>query len=98
MKELDIKARISVQVLKDRQTGQFVAYSPMLDLSSCGRTPSAAIESFAEAASLFLAELKAKGDLDEVLAELGWRKVNRPTIHWIPPEILAQQQWRSPRS
>jgi len=47
----------------------FVAYSPQLDVSSCGETPHQAREMVKEAIALFLEELENQGILEGVLIE-----------------------------
>ncbi|HEY4496130.1 MAG TPA: hypothetical protein VJC04_02115 [Candidatus Paceibacterota bacterium] len=77
--------KISVAFIKEGN--QFVAYSPALDLSTCGNTLTEARSRFAEAAKLFFEELKRKGTLKIVLKNLGW-KLNGATP--ISPLIVAQ--------
>jgi len=43
-----------------------------LDISTCGKTQLEAERRFAEAAAIFLQEIKDMGASDEVLAECGW--------------------------
>jgi hypothetical protein len=78
--------------LRCHGTRQFIVQSPALDLASCGKTESQAIKMFGEAAQLLLSELQRMGTIDEVLEELGWTKVQKPNIHWVPPELLHQKR------
>lgn len=61
-----------------------MAYSPALDLSTCGDTEEQARKRFAEAAMIFLAQIKDMGTAEEVLEECGWVKVNNKKT-WKPP-------------
>lgn len=86
-----LQANVSVTVWRDAQTRQFIVHSPALDLSSCGKTEPQALRAFAEAADLYIRELERLGTFEEVLRELGWRKVARPRQHWVPPELLKER-------
>jgi len=66
----------------------FVAYSPALDLSSVGQTAKQARANLVEAAELFFEEIIEKGTFEEVLIELGWRKVDKRLV---PPEVISQR-------
>ncbi len=63
--------RASLPVTFLREKGQFVAYTPALDLSTSGDTLDEAHKRFAEAARIFLEECQAMGTLDEVRSALG---------------------------
>ena len=78
----DIAAKIPVILFKEGD--KTIAYSPALDLSTCGDTEQQARQRFSEAAVIYLRELRAMGTLDEILEESGWQKDVRERI-WIPP-------------
>lgn len=63
-----------------------MAYSPALDLSSCGKSIQDAQNRFENAVNLFLDEMEEMGTLDQVLRTLGWVKQSKPTQGWIPPD------------
>lgn len=63
----------------------FIAYSPLLDISSCGKTPNEAKRMLKDAVKLFLEETEATGRQDDLLAEAGYRKVDGA---WVAPAIL----------
>jgi hypothetical protein len=65
-----------------------VAYSPILDLSTCGKNFEEAKKNFFEAVEIFFEELNSKGTTDEVLGELGWEKEKNV---WMPPTLIAQE-------
>ena len=75
-----------------KEDKKFVAYSPALDLSTCGDSFEHAQKRFDEAARLFLEELIKMGTLDEVLQECGWQKVSRPVPTWVPPAFVGKTQ------
>lgn len=73
---------ISVNISK--QGRRYVAYSPVLDIATSGSTEKIVKKRFEELLGIFLEELKEKGTINEVLAELGWKKVHRK---WQPPVV-----------
>ena len=50
----------------------FVAYSPQLDVSSCGETRQQARRNLLEAVRLFLEEAGKMGTLEQILEEAGF--------------------------
>ena len=80
MKKLPFEINVPISVFKEGKT--YVAYSPVLDLSTCGKTYAEVQERFAEAVELFFEELVRLGTLGEVLSDLGWKK--------------TRQEWQSP--
>ncbi len=91
MKYLHVRVPVSIF----REGKQFVAYSPVLDLSTSGRTLHQVRVRFAEAVELFFEELEDLGTTKEVLSSLGWKRVRRK---WQPPIPIAHnlQQFRIP--
>jgi predicted RNase H-like HicB family nuclease len=87
-----VQLNFSVPVIFLKEDDTFVAYTPALDLSTCGDTFEDAQTMFAEAVTIFLKELLKMGTLEEVLLECGWQKVTRPRTRWIPPVIVGQSQ------
>lgn len=85
-----MKAKIPVFFFQERRT--VVAYSPVLDLSSCGATLTEAQRRFTSAVSLFFEELEEMGTTAHVLTELGWHKIKHPHKEWIPPHLLKHTQ------
>ena len=67
----------------------FIAYSPALDLSTCGDTFEQAQQRFSEAADLFFEECVRHHTLEEALLSYGWQKASRPSPHWIPPVVVG---------
>jgi len=70
-----------------RESDQFVAYTPALDLSTSGATLEDAKKNFTEAVELFFEETVAMGTLEDVLLDLGWEKQEHT---FIPPIVISQ--------
>ena len=81
--------RVAVPVNIFNEDGQFVAYCPVLDLSTSGRTFEQAQERFQEALHMFIEDLVEQGTLGEVLQSHGWHKVSKPSPHWTPPKLVS---------
>jgi predicted RNase H-like HicB family nuclease len=77
-----IKGKIPVIYFKEGK--QFVAYSPVLDLSTRGDTEEQALARFSEAANIFFNEIIKMGTLEDVLTECGWKKMTAGNT-WSPP-------------
>lgn len=71
-----------------REGKKYVAYTPALDLSTSGRTYKEAKRRFSEIVNIFFEELIKKGTLEEVLRDLGWKRVQSK---WSPPVIISQE-------
>ena len=70
-----------------RESDQFVAYTPALDLSTSGSTLEEAQKNFTEAVGIFFDEIVEMGTFEDVLLDLGWKKQNQD---FIPPVIISQ--------
>jgi hypothetical protein len=81
----NIGIKIPVQIIKEDD--QFVAYTPALDISTCGTTLEDAKKSFDELVEIFLEETIKMGTLEEVLKEQGWKCIRK---QWRPPVIVDQ--------
>jgi predicted RNase H-like HicB family nuclease len=86
MKKITLNAKIPVSIFKENEL--FVAYSPVLDLSTCGKTFEEVKKRFNEIVSLFFEEIIKKDTVDEVLQNMGWRKTQKK---WTPPLIVSQE-------
>lgn len=73
-----------IPVIFFKEDGKVVAYSPALDLSTCGDTEVQAQERFVEAVKIFLSEITRMGTVENVLTECGWKKIT-PERSWSPP-------------
>jgi predicted RNA binding protein YcfA (HicA-like mRNA interferase family)/predicted RNase H-like HicB family nuclease len=67
----------------------FIAYSPKLDISSCGNSMEEARKNLKTAVRLFLEEAEKMGTLEEILREAGYEKTDGS--HWITPHLVATE-------
>lgn len=87
IKGIELKVNLPVDFL--REGNKFIAYSPALDIATCGDSFEEAKKRFEELVSLFFEELLRKGTLEEVLREYGWEKVENK---WNPPVYITHTQ------
>jgi len=66
-----------------------IAYTPALDLSTCGSTHEEAKQMFDEIVKIFFKDLVENNTTDEVLSSLGWTKKTQ-TANWMPPKISQE--------
>ena len=66
---------------------QFVAYTPVLDLSTSGKTLEEAKKNFTEAVEVFFDEIISMGTFEQVLLDLGWKKQAHDLV---PPLVVSQ--------
>ena len=78
--------KIPVSIFKEGKT--FVAYSPVLDLSTSAKSFKIVQRRFNEVVQLFFDDLLERGTLNEVLTGLGWRRVQR---QWAPPMQVSHE-------
>ncbi len=71
-----------------KQNKRFVAFTPALDISTSGKSIKEVKERFVELANIFLEEIFEAKTADDVLSELGWKKVQKK---WNPPQIISSQ-------
>jgi len=81
----EMKIKYNVLVFKEGDT--YVAYTPQLDLSSCGATPHEARKMLDEAMGLFLEEAKKLGTLEDILQESGYDR-DKDQDMWVPPTLV----------
>ena len=67
----------------------YVAYSPKLDVSSCGCTVDEARNNLKTAVRLFLEEAEKMGTLEEILIESGYEKAE--IGDWRTPRLIATE-------
>ena len=92
MPKMRLKASIPVCFLKEQQS--FVAYSPAIDLSTCGKSLEDAKKNFAEAFDIFIEECVKMGTLNEVLESCGWIKGRGKK--WEPPVYIGEDRVEIP--
>ena len=76
---------LPVSIFKEGK--HFVAYTPVLDLSTSAETFDEVKKRLFETVQIFFEELAKKETTEEVLKGLGWQKTNGS---WSPPVIVAQ--------
>lgn len=84
-----IKGSIPVLFIKEGET--FVAFSPTLDLSSCGDTFDQAKRHFLEALDIFFEECLKHGTLEQALQSYGWKKSETRPSYWEPPILVGEE-------
>ena len=82
----NMQLKIPVSIFKEDAT--FIAYSPVLDLSTSGKSFEVVQKRFKEAVIIFFEELSDKGTLNQVLTGLGWKKVRS---EWNPPMLVSHE-------
>ncbi len=80
------KMDVNLPVIVLKEGKQFVAYTPALDISTCGDTLEQAHKRFDEAVKLFLEECMRMGTLEDVLIECGWTKEHGK--EFVPPQVI----------
>jgi hypothetical protein len=82
----------TIPVLYLKEAEVFIAYSPLLDLSSCGSTFEEADKNFDEAVNIFFSECDANGTLEEALTACGWgvRVVGQERV-LSPPAVIGRK-------
>lgn len=80
---------VTLPVIVVKEDDAFVAYTPALDLSTCGDTYEEAYRNFGETVRLFFDECVARGTLEDALASLGWRTTGKPSDGWVPPQVVG---------
>ena len=71
-----------------REGKKYIAYTPALDLSTSGNTFNQAKKRFDEMVYLFFEEITKENTLEDVLTDLGWKKVH---AKWNPPIVISNE-------
>ena len=81
---------MTVKIIVDKRSkdAPFVAYTPELDVTSCGPTEEKARKNLHEAVEIVLEEAERKEKLPELLEGMGFQKEKQG---WIPPRISFEQ-------
>jgi len=80
------KLSFKLPVIITKQNRHFVAYTPALDISTSGKTEKEVKKRFVELVNLFIEEIVQADTINDVLSELGWRKVQKV---WTPPKVIS---------
>jgi len=79
-----LNLNIPIEYLDD---GNFIhIYTPVLDVTSYGKTKEEAEKNFGEVVEILMEELIKRGTLEDVLLNLGWRKEKK---EYVPPKTEA---------
>ena len=81
MAKVLLSVDVSLPLMVWKEGDQFVAFTPALDLSSCGSSDKEAVDHFAEAVELFFETAVERNTLQDLLESLGWQLQNN---NWIP--------------
>ncbi|OGJ51862.1 hypothetical protein A2335_01820 [Candidatus Peregrinibacteria bacterium RIFOXYB2_FULL_32_7] len=73
-----------IQIWKEND--MYVAYSPLIDLSSCGNTLEEAKKNLYEAIECFIEEAKQRNVLKDILKEAGFKQLKN---NWESPSFLS---------
>jgi len=85
MGKVSLEFKLPVSIIKEGK--KYIAYTPALDLSTSGKSYGEAKRRFEEIVKIFFEELIKKGTLEEVLRDLGWKRVQ---TKWNPPLVISQ--------
>ncbi len=80
------KLSYRLPVIITKQNRRFVAYTPALDISTSGKTEKEVKERFEELVNIFFEEIIKANTVNDILSELGWKKVQRV---WTPPQVVS---------
>ena len=83
---LNNKLSFNLPVLITKQNKRFVAYTPALDISTSAKTEKGVKKRFSDLVGIFLEEIIEEKTVDDVLSELGWKKIQK---QWAPPKIIS---------
>lgn len=83
---MEILLPLTVKIIVDKHSGDapFVAYTPELDVASCGPTEEKARDNLHDAVAIVLEEVQKKGKLASFLKDLGFQKDKK---RWISPRV-----------
>ncbi len=80
MKKINLQLKLPISVIKEGK--KYIAYTPVLDLSTSANTFEGAKKRFEELVCVFFEELIKRGTFEEVLRNLGWKKAGSCSARW----------------
>lgn len=83
---MKINTNVPVSIFKEDKF--FIAYCPVLDISTSAETFEKVRDRFREVVEIFFVELVKRGTLDEVLTGYGWKKAKKT---WSSPPLIYCQ-------
>ncbi len=86
---MNIPIPLTIKLTKDKQSksAPWVAYTPELDVASCGPTPQKAKKNLMEAVEIILKGAAQDGNLKDLLLETGFQIKNKSLT---PPKISME--------
>lgn len=83
---MDMVLPLTVKIMVDKRSkdAPFVAYTPELDVTSCGPSEEKARENLHEAVQITLQEVQKKGEIEQFLKDMGFQKEKK---RWIAPRV-----------
>lgn len=81
--------RIDFDAIVFQEGNVYVAYSPKLDVSSCGDTVEQAKDNLKTAVRLFLEESAKMGTLEDILEEAGYE--SKGSNDWTAPRVVTTE-------
>ncbi len=83
---MEITLPLTIKIIIDKRSkdAPFVAYTPEVDVASCGPTEEKARQNLQQAVKIVLEEIYKKGKIEEFLQESGFQKEKQ---QWIPPRV-----------
>ncbi len=73
MKKVKLEVNLPLSIIKEGKS--YIAYSPALDLSTCGKDYDEVKNRFSELVNIFFEEIIKEGTIDKVLNDLGWKEI-----------------------
>lgn len=86
MKNVKLEFNLPVSIIKEGKS--YVAYTPALGLSTSAENYEQAKRRFSEVVNIFFEEIIKKETAENVLRDLGWKKVQ---AKWNPPIVVSQE-------
>jgi hypothetical protein len=88
----EIKVDVSVYLFQEGK--QWLAYCPVLELSSYGDSEEDAKNAFEDALEIFITETTANGSLEKALLKLGWILKQQPEPMYQPPAVNGEKMFK----
>ncbi len=79
VKDNSVDVKVPIHLMKERDSGRVVIYTPALEVCGYGNTADEAKRDLDNAVKIFLEETTRKGTFEKALKELGWKEVTSPS-------------------
>lgn len=86
---VNFAAKLPVSVFKEGK--HYIAYTPVLDLSTSANTYEEVKKRFTEIVGIFFEQIIKKGTLDEILGGLGWRKIKKNLFYILVANLFVKK-------